>query len=124
MAAERTTDKQCCGSDPGRPVLEDLVPIAAVIGAGCEPCAARMVERALRHGSPGPLIERTLGVIAHVSAADCFTRAVGAEVVGRMERSLRAGRKALRRDSPGGDATCCGSSGTDTRATGADNEAT
>jgi hypothetical protein len=107
MVAERAMDGQCCGSDTAGSALEDLVPIAAVIGAGCEPCAATMVERALRRGRPGPLIERTLGIVAQVGRAECFAAAVGVEVVDRMRRSLRAGREALgRREAPGSEPTC------------------
>jgi alkylhydroperoxidase/carboxymuconolactone decarboxylase family protein YurZ len=95
MAAERAIDEGRPGEETVPPGLEDLVPIAAVVGAGCEPCAARMVERALQHGSSKPLVRRTLGILAEVSAAGCFAAAVGPEIVDRMNRSLRAGRRAL-----------------------------
>ena len=108
MAAERASDERCPGEETAPPVLEDLVPIAAVVGAGCEPCAARMVERALERGSSKPLIQRTLGILAEVSDARCFAAAVGPEIVDRMKRSLRAGRKALdRREPPREDHTGC-----------------
>jgi alkylhydroperoxidase/carboxymuconolactone decarboxylase family protein YurZ len=107
MAAERAIDERCPGEEAVPPVLEDLVPIAAVVGAGCEPCAARMVGRALQRGSSKPLVQRTLGILAEVSAAKCFAAAVGPEIVDRMKRSLRAGRKALDdHESPHEDPTC------------------
>ena len=106
MPAERAMDEQCCGSETAGAALEDLVPIAAVVGAGCERCAARMVERALRRGISEPLIERTLGIVAQVSTAECFATAVGVEVVDRMRRSLLAGREALgRRETPPAEPT-------------------
>ncbi len=108
MTAERTSEETCCGNEKAVPVLEDLVPIAAMIGAGCESCTARMVKRALRHGSPEPLIEKTLGVVAEVTAAECFATAVGAEVVDRMKQSLRAGRTALDQNHRPTDAPTCG----------------
>jgi len=89
------------------PALEDLIPLAAVIGAGCAPCAERMVARALVREDARPLVERTLAILAGVSGAKCFEDAVGPETVDRMKRSLRSGRRALdrtRRD----ETTCCG----------------
>jgi hypothetical protein len=68
-----------------------------------------MVERALERGSSEPLIRRTLGILAEVSAAKCFAAAVGPEVVDRMKRSLRAGRESLDgREPPREDSTCRG----------------
>ena len=108
MAGERASDERCPGEETVPPVLEDLLPIAAVVGAGCEPCAARLVEQALRRGASKPLIQRTLGILAEVSAARCFAAAVGPEVVERMKRSLRAGREALdNHEYPQEDPTCC-----------------
>jgi len=93
-------------SEPETPRLEDLVPIAVVIAAGCEPCAEKMVQRALRRGSAVPLIERTLGIVAHIRSRDCFAQAVGPVVIARMERPLEAGKKALR-GSGGTTPGCC-----------------
>jgi hypothetical protein len=67
-----------------------------------------MVERALQGGSSEPLIRRTLGILAEVSAATCFAAAVGPEIVDGMKRSLRAGRKALdNHESPREGPTRC-----------------
>lgn len=79
------------------PRLEDLIPIAVVIAAGCESCAERMVTRALEQGSSLRHIQKALGIVAHMQALDCLAQAVGAEVVARMERPLAAGRKTLQR---------------------------
>jgi len=106
MAAERA-DGRDTGQVTASPVLEDLIPLAAVIGAGCGPCAERMVARALVREDARPLVERTLSILAGVSGAKCFEDAVGPETVDRMKRSLRSGRRALdrtRRD----ETTCCG----------------
>jgi hypothetical protein len=91
-----------CGSGSSErttPRLEDLIPIAVVIAAGCEGCAERMVQRALRRGSAWP-IQQTLGIVAHLRSRDCFVQAVGAEVIARMEKPLEAGMKALRGVDP------------------------
>lgn len=80
--------------------LEELIPIAVVIAAGCEPCAVRMVDRALERGAPADQVMRTLRILAQVCSTDCFARAVGAEVVARMRTPLAAGSKALRSPSP------------------------
>jgi hypothetical protein len=106
MGAERS-DGRDAGEVVATPLLEDLIPLAAVIGAGCEPCAERMVARALAHEDAGPLVERTLAILAEVSGAKCFEGAVGPEAVVRMKRSLRAGHKALDRTRRG-ETTCCG----------------
>lgn len=77
--------------------LENVVPVAVVIAAGCEPCAEKMVARALEGGSSAREVERTLRVIADLRARECFAEAVGEEVVARMERPLAAARKVLER---------------------------
>ena len=107
MSAERANDAQHIARKAVLPALEDLVPLAAVIGAGCEPCAERMVARALERDDAKPFVARTLAILAGVSAAKCFAEAVGPETVERMKRSLRAGRNALDRPATG-RTTCCG----------------
>ena len=104
MSAERADDAQDVGR---KPVLEDLVPLAAVIGAGCEPCAERMVARALEREDAKPFVARTLAILAGVSTGKCFAEAVGPETMERMKRALRAGRNALDR-SGAARTTCCG----------------
>jgi hypothetical protein len=91
------------------PRLEDLVPIAVVIAAGCERCAESAVRRALRNGSARPLVERTLGIVERLCSTDCFVQAVGAEVIARMAQPLQAGRRATQEAAaarPG--QACCG----------------
>lgn len=97
---------------PGQRVtvrLEDVIPIAVVIAAGCEHCAESMVERALSEGTPPELVRRTLGIVARVRSTECFVQAVGPEVIARMEKPLHAGRRALREVglSPK-ERKCCG----------------
>jgi alkylhydroperoxidase/carboxymuconolactone decarboxylase family protein YurZ len=75
--------------------LQDLLPIAMVIVGGCETCAEKMVERALREGSSFPDIDKILRIIAGMQKFDCFANAVGPGVVSRMDKPLEAGRKAL-----------------------------
>ena len=80
------------------PRLQDLIPIVMVIVGGCETCAEKMVTRALNEGSSSQDVDKTLRIIANMQKLDCFAKAVGPEVVARMERPLAAGRKTL--DAP------------------------
>jgi alkylhydroperoxidase/carboxymuconolactone decarboxylase family protein YurZ len=75
--------------------LQDLIPIVMVIVGGCEPCAENMVNRALQQGSPWQDIDKTLRIVANMQKLDCFAKAVGTDVVARMEKPLAAGRRAL-----------------------------
>jgi hypothetical protein len=75
--------------------LQDLIPIAMVIVGGCEPCAEKMVTRALEQGSSWQEIDKTLRIIADMQRRDCFAKAVGTDVVARMEKPLAAGWKTL-----------------------------
>ncbi len=94
------------------PRLEDLIPIAVVIAAGCESCAESMVRRALQNGSSRRQIERTLRIVAHLRSADCYLQAVGVEVAGRMDAPLAAGAGALHeRDPQSAQGPCCGRTG-------------
>lgn len=105
-------DHECRSSEPR---LEDLIPIAVVIAAGCESCAERMVQRALDRGSARAPIERTLGIVAHLRSLDCLAHKVGPEVIARMEKPLQAGRKALRAADPSPrDRGCCADAGSRT----------
>ncbi|MBZ5589741.1 MAG: hypothetical protein LAO05_14380 [Acidobacteriia bacterium] len=89
--------------------LEDVIPIAVVIAAGCERCAERMVERALSQGTPGHLVRLTLAIVARVRSTGCFVRAVGPEVIARMEKPLQAGSKTLRESGLSTEERpCCG----------------
>ena len=109
MTSAEHVSHQCGSSERATPRLEDLIPVAVVIGAGCERCAEGTVEQALRRGSAKRLIERTLGIVAHLRSQDCFVEAVGPDVIPRMEKALEAGKKALREaDPPTKDRECCG----------------
>jgi hypothetical protein len=90
------------------PGLEDLIPIAVVIGLGCQRCAESLVRQARRRGIPEALITPTLGIVARVSSAECLVSAVGPEAVGRMRKALRAGQAGLR-EAHGRvtDGACC-----------------
>jgi AhpD family alkylhydroperoxidase len=83
-------------ADQGAAHLEDLIPIAVVIAAGCESCADSMVKRALQNGATRRQVAHALGIVAHLRSSDCFLKAVGAELAERMDRPLAAGRSALR----------------------------
>lgn len=89
--------------------LQDLIPIAVVIAAGCESCAESTVKRALANGVARSQIERTLRIVARFRSADCFQQAVGTEVTRRMEGPLAAGAGALREGDAQTEAeACCG----------------
>ncbi len=75
--------------------LEDLVPLAVVIAAGCEPCAKRMVRRAIDRGCSLYDLRKTLGIVADMQRQDCLAKAVGADVIDRMERPLSSGKTTL-----------------------------
>jgi alkylhydroperoxidase/carboxymuconolactone decarboxylase family protein YurZ len=77
------------------PRLQDLIPIVMVIVGGCEPCAEKTVTRALQERSSWEDIDETLRIVANVQKLDCFARAVGPEVVERMDKPLAAGRRTL-----------------------------
>jgi hypothetical protein len=72
-----------------------LIPIAMVIAAGCEPCAEKMVHRALKEGSSWQDIDKTLRIVASMQSLDCFAKAVGPEAVARMSKPLAAGQRTL-----------------------------
>jgi len=74
---------------------QDLIPIAMVIVGGCEPCAEKMVIRALQQGSSWQDIDKTLRIVANMQRLDCFAKAVGTDVVARMDKPLAAGRRTL-----------------------------
>ncbi len=75
--------------------LQDLIPIAMVIVGGCEPCAESMVNRALKQGNSWQDIDKTLRIVAGTQALECFAKAVGPDVIARMEKPLAAGRRTL-----------------------------
>ncbi len=77
------------------PRLQDLIPIVMVIVGGCEPCAENLVTRALRQGSSWQDIDMTLRIIADMLKRDCFAKAVGTDVLARIEKPLATGWKAL-----------------------------
>lgn len=78
------------------PHLENLIPIAVVIAAGCEPCAEKMVRRAIEEGSSPKDIRKTLGLVAHLQNLDCLAENVGVTVMARMEKPLAAGKRTLK----------------------------
>ena len=79
--------------------LQDLIPLAMVIVGGCEPCAESMVNRALKQGSSWQDIDKTLRIVASTQALECFAKAVGPDVIARMEKPLAAGRRTLEKAS-------------------------
>ena len=84
-----------CGETDIGADLENLIPIAVVIAAGCEPFVENMVRRALDQGSTAKDIRKTLGLVAHLQDLDCLAENVGAEVLSRMEKPLAAGKRTL-----------------------------
>ncbi len=92
----------CCGetvaagSQREAPHLSDLVPIAVVIAAGCEPCAEKMVRRALDQRASPAHIASVLRIIASMQKLDCLAQALGPEAVRRMEKPLAAAERTLR----------------------------
>ena len=75
--------------------LQDLIPIAIVIAGGCETCAEKMVARALNEGASWQDIDKTLRIVAGVQKMDCLAKALGHEIIARMDKPLAAGMKTL-----------------------------
>lgn len=78
-----------------REKLEDLVPIAVVITAGCESCAEGMVRRAVEAGSAPRHILRTIAIVADLHERECFRKSIAPEVVERMKGPLARARRVL-----------------------------
>jgi AhpD family alkylhydroperoxidase len=77
------------------PKLQDLIPIAVVIAAGCESCAEKMVKRAMEMGSSREYVQKTIQIVAHLQKLDCLVEAIGPEGVARMEKPLAAANATL-----------------------------
>lgn len=89
--------------------LEDLIPIAVVIAAGCESCAEGMVRRAVEAGSAPRHILRTIAIVADLHERECFRKNIAPEVVERMKGPLARARKILDElAGKGGGAAGCG----------------
>ena len=88
--------------------LQNLIPIAVVVAGGCESCAEKMVKQALAQGSSWEDIYLTLRALADMQKRDCVLKALGPEVVARMEKPLAAGRRTLEQAIAvdEGDGTC------------------
>jgi hypothetical protein len=104
--SETTGAAGCCGpveaartrvrpQDVGEPRLEDLIPIAVVIAAGCEGCAERMVRRAVEAGSAARHVLRTIAIVADLRERECFRTNIAPEVVERMKGPLAKARQTL-----------------------------
>jgi hypothetical protein len=108
VKSKRDDCQQGRSRDDRGAVIEELIPIATVIAAGCESCAEKMVRRALDAGAAASEVGRTLRVVAHLRALDCFAAAVGPEVLARMAPPLRAAERTLQEAEPATEpASCC-----------------
>jgi hypothetical protein len=101
---------------PGRepddqPILQSLIPIAVVIAAGCEPCAERMVRRALKDGSPRRQVLKVIGIVEHLHGSECFRTAVSPDVRERMVKPLARARttaeEGAAETTEGAGRSCC-----------------
>jgi AhpD family alkylhydroperoxidase len=77
-------------------MLQNLIPIAVAVAAGCERCAESTVARALGSGSARRHVQQTLRIVESVREMDCFAKAAGADSVRRMDKPLEAAWKAIR----------------------------
>lgn len=75
--------------------LEDLIPIAVVLAAGCETCAERMVRHAVEAGSERRHILRTIAIAADLRERESFRANVAPEVVERMAGPIARARATL-----------------------------
>jgi hypothetical protein len=92
------TQNQPCGCGPetrpsDQPTLQSLIPIAVVIAAGCESCAERMVRRALQEGSSRRQVLKTIAIVEHLHASECFRSAIAQEVRDQMVKPLARARQ-------------------------------
>lgn len=90
------TDRGQCAvgiqpDDP--PIMQRLIPIAVVIAGGCEPCAERMVRRALEGGTSRAQVLKAIAIVEQVHGSECFRSAVGPQVCERMVRPLARARR-------------------------------
>ncbi len=90
--------------------LPNLIPIAVVVVGGCESCAEKMVKQALAQGSSHEEIEETLRILADMQKRECVLKALGADVVARMEKPLAAGHRTLEEAIAASCGTACGCS--------------
>lgn len=63
--------------------------------AGCEPCAKKMVDRALEQGSSERQIQKVLGIVTYMHRLDCLAGEIGPEALARMEKPLAMARRTL-----------------------------
>jgi hypothetical protein len=105
-----------CGGAPeprpsDQPTLQNLIPIAVVIAAGCESCAEKMVRRALQEGSSRQQVLKTIGIVESLHGAECFRNAIAQDVRDRMVKPLARARQTADDGAGGGtDApgrSCC-----------------
>lgn len=80
--------------------LQNLIPIAVVVTGGCESCAEKMVKQALAQGSSWRDIDETVRILADMQKRECVAKALGVEVVARMEKPLAAARRVLNEAMP------------------------
>lgn len=80
--------------------LQNLIPIAVVITGGCESCAEKMAKQALAQGSSWNDVDETVRIVADMQKRECVLKALGPEVVGRMEKPLAAARRTLQEAMP------------------------
>jgi hypothetical protein len=109
MTPAETTTQRTQASDLAAGPLDDLIPVAVAVAAGCERCTERAIHRALERGNPHPAVARTLAIVSHIRGRDCFADAVGPQVIARMEGPLRTGEKTLDAAKPAAaEPRCCG----------------
>ncbi len=109
MTPAQTTTRQTHSNAQAAGRLEDLIPVAVAVAAGCEPCTERAIRRALERGNPNHAVARTLAIVGHIRGRDCFAEAVGREVVARMGGPLQTGERTLAAtQAAAAEPRCCG----------------
>ncbi len=99
-ASDKAGNKSLSSRERSRkpdPILQDLVPIAVVIGCGCEPCAEAAVMRALKQGSSPRHVQELLRIVSCMCTLDCLIRSVGSDRMVRMEKALSAATKTIQK---------------------------
>ncbi len=78
--------------------LEDLVPIAIVITAGCEKCTQKFINNAIANGCSKEQVKEIVSIVDSIHQLDCFQKAVGQEIVNRMKKPLEVAKEILEKN--------------------------
>jgi len=85
--------ERCCVPQTDR--MEDLIPIAVVIGVGCKPCTKFYINKALEKGCLKDDLKKVISIAESLEKSECLRKAVGEEQVDRMKEPLKIAKELL-----------------------------